>query len=151
MEMQTSRSTVSPRWGIWQKHWVRVSGEPFLDRRQIVQTPWFSVLLTRIHQTDGRDPHDHSRWFASWIIKGGYRESVYSDPGSIGNSFSREHKRWSWHVLRPDQAHRITGITHPLTTLLVAGQHRGTWSFWTPDGKVDWKEYGEPAGDREWA
>jgi len=139
--LETKRSTASPRWGVWQRHWVEVGGEPFLDRRQVIQTPWCAVLLTRIYQIDGRDPHDHSRWFASWIISGRYQELVYDNPADLSDRQFRSHRRWSWYVLRTDQAHRIIGLRQPLWTLVVAGRHRGTWSFWTPDGKVDWKIY----------
>lgn len=139
--IQTRRSEASPRWGIWQHHWVEVNQKPFLDRRQIIQTPWFAVLLTRIYEVDGRDPHDHSRWFASWIISGRYQEVVYNDPADLSNHQLRKHQRWLMHVIRPDQAHRIVGMRNPLRTLVIAGKHHGTWAFWTPNGKIDWKNY----------
>ena len=139
----TERSPRSPRWGFLARHWVRVGGEPFLGRLQVIQCPWFALLLTRIHGPDeGRDPHDHSRRFASFILSGGYTEAVFTDPGDLTCTRPRAHRAGSVHVMRPGHAHLITSVRGPLRTLVVAGRHRGTWSFWTAGGKVDWREYG---------
>ena len=147
MNAVTERSSRSPRWGFLGRHWVRVGGRPFLDRRQVIQVPWFSLLLTRIHGPDeGRDPHDHSRWFASLILSGGYDETVWTDPSDLSRTRSRSHWKWSVHVMRAGHAHLITAVRPPLRTLVIAGRHRGTWSFWTPAGKVDWREYGAAEG-----
>lgn len=143
MHGKTERSARSTRWALMGRHWVRVDDRPFLGRLQIVQTPWFSILLTKLHSADiGRDPHDHSRWFCSWIITGGYNEFVYMDPHALDNRCYRQHRRWSWHVMHPEHAHSITRVHKPLWTLVLAGKQRGTWSFWTPRGQVDWKLYG---------
>lgn len=140
--MQTERSAASARWALMQRHWVRVDGRPFLRRRQIVQTPWFSLLLTRIYGPDtGRDPHDHSRWFLSLRLSGRYRETVFTDPGDLSACYTAVRHRWTAHVMPADRAHVITEVTAPLRTLVFAGRHRGTWSFWTMDGKIDWKDY----------
>lgn len=132
-----------PRWGVNRDYWVRVGDLPFLDRKVIVITPWFGVFLTEIHQPDDllRDPHDHSRWFASLILSGGYAERVHYDPDNVSESFVRAHRRGSLHVMPADRAHVITAVRSPLRTLVLAGKSRGTWSFWTASGKVDWKQY----------
>ena len=146
----TERSGRSPRWGLMGRHWVRIGGEPFIDRRQVVQVPWFSLLVSRIHGPDaGRDPHDHSRWFASLILSGGYCETVYLDPADLARVRVRRHRRWSVHVMRPEHAHLITAVSGPLRTVVLAGRHRGTWSFWTPDGQVDWRAYGAAESEGE--
>jgi hypothetical protein len=125
-------------WGINQDYWVRIGEEPFLNRKVLVICPWFGVFITRIYSPDtDRDPHDHSRPFLSLILSGGYTENVHSDQGMI----KKTHRRWSAHILRTSEAHRITAIREPLRTLVIAGKSRGTWSFWTPAGKIDWKEY----------
>lgn len=144
----TVRSGRSPRWGLMARHRVTVGGKPFITRRQVVQTPLFSVLVSRIHGPDeGRDPHGHSRWFASLILTGGYGEIVFLDPADLPEVRIRRHRRWSVHVMRPGHAHLITSVRHPLRTVVIAGRHRGTWHFWTPAGRVDWREYG--AGEAE--
>jgi len=134
-----------PRWGVNRAYWVRVGGEPFLDRRVLAICPWFAVLLSDIHGPDtARDPHDHSRSFVSWVLSGGYTELVYDDPAALGLPLRRTHRRWSFHVMPASRAHSITDVTKPLRTLVFAGRSRGTWSFWTAQGKVDWKAYGSP-------
>ena len=140
--MKTERSNASPRWGVMRRHWVRVGGKLFLTRLQVIQVPWFSVLFTDIHHPDDdRDPHDHSRAFISLIRSGGYAENVYLDPGDLSRYEVRCHGRWSVHLMRSSRAHLITEISSPLRTVVLAGRHRGTWSFWTPQGKVDWKDH----------
>jgi hypothetical protein len=132
-----------PLWGLNRDYWVRVGDEPFLDRKVLVICPWFGVFLTEIHKPDAnkRDPHDHSRGFVSLILSGGYTEEVFSDPAVLA-SYERRHRRWSCHVMPMDKAHVITAVTGPLRTLVIAGRSRGTWAFWTTQGKVDWKAYG---------
>lgn len=130
-----------PRWGVNRPYWVRVGDEPFLDRRVLFICPWAAVLLSDIHGPDtGRDPHDHSRPFISWVLSGGYAELVYDDPSGL-SARARFHRRWSVHRMPVGKAHSITEVTGPLRTLVIAGRSRGTWSFWTRDGKVDWKLY----------
>jgi len=133
-----------PRWGVWRPYWVRVGGAPFLQRRIIVICPWFAVLYTRIHLPDGdRDPHDHSRSFASLILTGEYTEKVYGSPDDLTHVRYRRHRRYSWHVLRREQAHQITAVSRSLLrTLVIAGPYRGPATFWTPEGKVSWEDYG---------
>ena len=139
----TERSPRSPRWDFLGRYQVRVGGEVFLDRLRVVQTPWFAVLLTRIYAGDvDRDPHNHSRAFATFILSGGYTEIVWPRPGLRGAGRVRRHGRFSLRYLPQAWAHSITVIDGPLRTLLIAGRHHGTWHFWTPAGPVDWKDYG---------
>jgi hypothetical protein len=76
------------------------------------------------------------------ILSGAYEETVWDDPGNLSRRRHRAHRRWSAHVMRPEHAHVITSLRAPLRTLVIAGRHRGTWHFWTPEGPVDWREYG---------
>lgn len=144
--MKTERKNGEmPRWGVNYDYWVSVGDTPFLDRKVLVICPWFGVFLTDIHKPDtGRDPHDHSRPFISVILSGGYTEKVHDDPAKR-NSFRaftwKQHARWSAHRMRTSEAHTITLVAKNTRTLVFAGRSRGTWSFWTPDGLVDWKEY----------
>jgi hypothetical protein len=141
------------------RYQVDVDGKPHLRRLRVVQTPWFAILLTRILEPDpGRDPHNHSRPFVTFILRGGYTERVWPRPEAIardrdgigggwatdvlGNGIGRIHRRWSLMGLPQSWAHRITSVQPGTLTLVLAGRHRGTWSFWTPDGPVDWRDYG---------
>jgi hypothetical protein len=141
--VEIRRSRTSWSWGFMRKHWVTFDGAVFNKRLQIVQCPWFAVLLTKIYRPDTeRDPHTHHRSFASWIISGGYTEKVFRDPGNLGDMLMRTHGRWSVHVLRNDTAHTITSIEKPLWTLVFCGPMSASFDFWTPSGKkVNWKDY----------
>lgn len=135
------------------RYTVEVDGRLHLDRLRIVQCPWFAVLLTRIHTPDpGRDPHDHSRPFTSLILRGGYVEQVWPHPQfipaaaesgiSLPPGVTCRRRRWSVHYMPVRHAHTIDQVEPGTLTLLLAGRHRGTWHFWTPEGPVDWKTYG---------
>jgi hypothetical protein len=132
---KTVRSNMSPRWGHpFKPYIVIVDEELFLVRRRL-QCPWFGILLTQLIRPDTRDPHRHSRWFASWILRGGYTETLSS-------GVTRTHTRWSWHVMPRHLAHTITAITHPCTTLVLVGRYHGDWQFVTSRGLVDKDAYG---------
>jgi hypothetical protein len=138
----TSRSPRSPRWGFGGRHRVRVGDELHLTRRR-VQCPIFALLATRIFTPDSsRAPHNHSRWFATLILSGGYWESVWDDSADLSAWRVRHHSRFSVMVLRRDQAHRITRVEGKLRTFVVAGPWRGDFEFWTPDGPVGRRDYG---------
>lgn len=159
----TRRSPRSPRWDFMGRYRVYVDGELHIDRLRIVQCPLFAVLLTRIHAPDpGRDPHNHSRPFLSLILDGGYTERVFPHPEAIARDregcsgwaadiltqgIECRHRRWSWHTMPSGWAHTITEVEPGTLTLVLAGRHRGTWSFWTPAGPADWREYGSEDAD----
>jgi hypothetical protein len=150
---------------------VRQDGRPYLDRLRILGTPWFSVLLHRIHTPDlDCDPHDHPWAFFSLILSGGYTETIWDrpdelaapcgecsnprcensahyHPGGVSDS-AHEHarRRGSAHLVRLHQAHKITCIDGVLWTLVFTGRRRSSWRFWTRRGPVDWRDY-ERAGD----
>lgn len=144
MPAKTERQDGSmPAWAVWRDYWVRVGDGPFLDRKVLMICPWFGVFITRIHKPDiSRHPHDHSRPFISLILTGGYSERVWDNPADLSSSTHRIHGSWSLHKMPVSKAHKIVAIKGTLRTLVVAGRSRGTWAFWTQDGKVDWKEYG---------
>lgn len=138
-----TRSRSSWRWGLLTPHWSKINGKYFVRRLQIVQAPWFAVLLTKICKADtDRDPHNHSRSFISFILSGGYTEEVYSDPEDLSVKRVRVHRRFSCHVMRSAEAHSITEIQEPLRTLAFCGRMKDELSFWTPEGRVSWRLYG---------
>lgn len=130
-------------WAFLKGFQIVKNGMPYLDRLRVVQTPLFSVYLHRIHTPDmDRDPHTHPWAFASVVLSGGYRETVWDDPGESWKCRRRERGRFSVGSLNRVQAHRITEVSGVLWTLVVTGPRRGSWGFWTQDGFVDWKKYG---------
>lgn len=144
MTVQSSSSTKkkSPRWALFQPFHVEKRGEPFLFRLRVLQTPWFSVLIHHIQQDDlDRAPHDHPWWFASLIWRGGYTEQVWDDPSRLDQFRTRTRRRGSIKRLKVSQAHQIIKLRGDVWTLAIAGPHRGRWSFWTPEGLIDWRKY----------
>jgi hypothetical protein len=132
----------SPRWAFMQGFQVVKNGRPYLDRLRIVQTPWFSVLLHRIHTPDlDRDPHDHPWWFTSLILSGSYEERIWDDPDRLNWVRTRRRPRFSLRAVRFTEAHRITAVDGLLWTLVLTGPRRREFRFWTPAGPVDWREY----------
>jgi hypothetical protein len=145
----------SPRWAFMQGFQVVQNGRPHLDRLRIVGTPWFSVLLHRIHGPDmDRDPHDHPWPFASLILSGSYDELLWDPrPQDIRWVRKRHHGRFSLRAVKLSQAHRITDVDGLLWTLVLAGRRRESWRFWTDAGPVDWREYlkaGDGSDDLPW-
>lgn len=161
---KTTRSPRSPRWNldIIRPYKVRIDGVLFL-RRWRISTPWLAVLLTRIYVSDpDRPPHNHSRRFRTWILRGGYTELVWPSPrwrsravapGSpsyevLVSGQVREHRRFSLMLLPQAWAHRITDVKPGTLTLVLAGRWHGdkrtgrdSWYFWTTSGPVDMKDY----------
>lgn len=145
--------TPSPVWAFMESFDISKNGKPYLDRLRIIQTPWFSVLLHRIHTPDvDRDPHDHPWPFASLILSGGYRETVWDNPADLCVAHAATRRQGSWHVMPMTSAHKITHVNGALWTLVLTGPRRASWGFWTDAGKIDWKDYesDDVTGDVPW-
>lgn len=139
--VSTVRSSKSYRWDFMGNYQVRVNGKIFLNRLRIILTPWFGIYVTRIHEPDlDRSPHNHSRWFATFILSGSYVEERWIVPGmtSLG---TRNHGRFSIRAIPRDQAHSITKINGALRTLVICGPRFDNFKFWTTEGPVDWRDY----------
>lgn len=139
--VSTVRSSKSHRWDLMGKYYVEVNGKVFLNRLRVILTPWFGVYFTRIYGPDlDRSPHNHSRWFATFILSGSYVEErwVIPEMTSLG---TRCHRRFSIKVMRRDQAHNITKMNSAVRTLVLCGPHYDSFKFWTPEGPVDWRDY----------
>jgi hypothetical protein len=142
-EVIIKRRTTNWKWAILQPHTVKINGQYMLKRLKIIQTPWFAILLTKIYKPDSeRYPHSHYRPAISWILSGGYTERIYRNPQDLSAYNIKRHVRWSFHTIPAEQAHSIRRVDKPLWTLLFAGPVTGEFVFWTPDGKVDYTEYG---------
>ena len=135
------------KWSLFGRQWVKINGRYMLKRLKIIQTPYFAILLTKIYRPDSeRYPHTHFRSAVSFIISGGYVEKVYTEQEYLSSYHHRYHNRWSFHTIPKSIAHTITKVDKPLWTLLFAGRMKGEFVFWTPEGKIDYREYGR---DRE--
>lgn len=133
-------SKKAPRWAFMQKFDITCpSGEVYLARLRVIQTPLFAVYLHDIHEADGdRDPHNHPWAFLSIVLRGGYTERVY-DRASAGKD--KTHTLYSIHAMGRRKYHRITTIEPGLKTLILTGPRQSGWGFFTDRGYVRWQDY----------
>jgi hypothetical protein len=111
----------------------------YLRRLRLIQTPWFGLYLHWIYAPDrDRDPHDHPWWFASWVLRGGYVEDVWTT-----RLRWRQHVRgrFSVHHMLTHHAHAIKSIEPGTITAVLVGPRCREWGFWTPEGWVHWRRY----------
>jgi hypothetical protein len=123
------------------------SGEVYLHRLRILQTPWFAVYLHDLNLPDtDNDPHDHPWVFTSFIVRGGYTETVFcsEDRTTAAGKYDTCKRTWnrrSIHKMKMDRAHKITSVQPRTRSLIVAGRRKASWGFWTENGFVDWHDY----------
>lgn len=147
----------SPNWAVCKVFRIKSKdGEPYLTRLRILQTPGFGVYLHKIYREDfDKFPHDHPWTFWSFILRGGYCESIYKRKtdlilladggrytyrGEIGNLVER--KQFSLHKHDLNTAHRITTVkTNTWTLVFVGKRNQEGWGFWTDTGWIHWKDY----------
>jgi hypothetical protein len=131
------------------------TGDLYLRRWRIVQTPWFSIYLHKIASPDkDRDLHDHPWPFASLVLRGGYDERIGVDTADAAIAQRPPHTqtvRRGWLSLafrRATDAHRIVRLHRtPTWTLVLTGPRRRSWGFYTDRGYVPWTTYlGLPEG-----
>jgi hypothetical protein len=119
-------------------------GLVYLVRLRIIQTPWFGVYLHDIYEPDAdREPHNHPWPFLSFILRGFYTERFYPQPyADLEEWRDRTWKRFTWHRMDRDSAHRIVEAAPGLKTLIICGRrHASGWGFYTDDGYVPWHEH----------
>lgn len=129
---------MSIHWALLERFDIRDegTGELYLRRWRIVQTPWFGLYLHKIASRDkDRDPHDHPWSFVSLVLRGGYDEYR---PG-IGIMA----RGWlSLAFRRANDAHTILRLHRtPTWTLVAVGRRKRIWGFHTRTGWVDWRRY----------
>lgn len=143
----------SPRWAFFKWFTIPDAHEPektYLKRLRIVQTPLFGVYLHWIYLPDrDRHPHDHPWTFTSIVLRGGYTEELSAPESPDPRVKLSVHRRWSGHVMRMWQAHRIRELWPNTMTLVFVGARKRIWGFWTPEGFVPWNEYVNEDGTRK--
>jgi hypothetical protein len=108
---------------------------PYLTVFVFLRLGRLSVCVHHFHRGDEeRDCHDHPFSFLSLVLRGAYREHLFS-----GASIER-----GWLSLRWRSAlhrHRIELIKAPLWTLCIKWAKGREWGFW-PDGVfIPWRDY----------
>jgi hypothetical protein len=120
-------------------------------KRWILRTPWGTLRLHRILQSDaGRDFHDHPFSFVSVILTGGYIEHR---PGcecwqSRGRTFVLNYKTCLLFRApaivrrRATEFHRLELIDGPTTTFVISSRYFRPWGFLLDDRRwVPYQEY----------
>ena len=131
------------------------SSAAYLHRWRLLSLPGGRrVYLHRFLGPDwGRDPHDHSAWFFSFMLWGWYEEQrpvwEFRDfdpakPGRGARTWETVRYRALWFRWFPARfIHRIDRISpRGCWTLLLRGPDIREWGFWTEDGTwIQWEEY----------
>lgn len=139
----------TPRWAILKPFDIYAkdgSGDVYLHRFRLIQTPLFAIYIHDLNLPDtDRHPHDHPWTFWSFVLRGGYTETVYCDDTRTfhpnGVRYDRRWNRWSWHRMNITDAHMIRSVQPNTKTLVITGRRRREFDFWTEDGPVVWTDY----------
>ena len=110
------------------------------------RTPFGGFYVHRMTGPDERPyPHDHPWAFTSLILKGGYDEVRINKHDTHQSLQLRRHRRWTFNVMRRDDAHYIRDLLSvPTWTLVLFGRRRRTWGFWqksSAEGRWIWTEF----------
>jgi hypothetical protein len=119
-----------------------------MGRWKVFETRWLSCRLHELATEDiDRHFHDHPWPFVSIVLTGGYIEAR---PDSIEPDFTREgveiesltfRRAGNVALRRATDRHQITNVQFDTFTLFIYGQKQQWWGFYTPAGKVYWKDY----------
>lgn len=143
----------------------------YMNRFWFIPPSWFGDRVTaRVHEilrsdTD-RHLHDHPWSYTTIILKGGYTEITHWDSINQaenwaikegrqgGMSWNEEMSKWELHLIYTAGCilRRPAGFPHRLvveegktvTTLFIMGAKKNEWGFYTPEGKVYWRDYLHP-------
>lgn len=123
-----------------ERFWLR----PYSEDRQ-----GYAARVHHIATEDyDRDFHDHPWDFLSVVLRGGYLEArpYGTEPdfsGGDGGERCRyiERRAGSIAFRRATDRHRIVAVEPDTWTLFFTGPKRQWWGFYTPTGKVHWKQY----------
>lgn len=111
------------------------TGDPYLIRWRLVDSPWFGIYLHKIIRSDhDRHLHDHPFDFVSIMLRGCYLEYLR------GRVLPLSRAAVSVAFRRAEQAHRLE-VSAPCWTLVARGARRRSWGFYVDDGWVRSDEY----------
>lgn len=129
---------------------------------------WMAARVHVIKRGDAdRHLHDHPWSYVTLILDGSYTEVTHHDyhirasnwrrnEGNGGRressmTLNKEMKRWEVRIKYSagDVIRRKAGFAHRLeveegksaTTLFMMGNYQNKWGFFTPEGKVYWRDY----------
>lgn len=105
-------------------------------RYRIFETPWLSLYVHRIYESDKDDaPHSHPwKWFVNFVLWGSYMESLmdlrqlkYGQPPN----WSAHKRSWNFGLRRPWHFHTNKVIKGPITSLFLVGPRIPVWGYYT--------------------
>lgn len=128
---------------------------------------WKTARIHEILKSDAdRHLHDHPWSYTSIILKGSYAEVTHwalqseaerwarKERRQGGMYFNEEAGRWELRLIYTagDVLRRPAGFPHRLvvepgksvTTLFIMGNYQNKWGFYTPEGKIYWRDYLDP-------
>jgi hypothetical protein len=153
-------NSFNQRWGCNTTMTLKDStGDTYLFRRRIVQTPWAAIYVHDIEKGDEQpELHSHPFPFASLILRGGYVERTASPANlwHLGEITPVVHMAGSWNVFPrgPVKLHTIIAAQPGTKTLVFTGRRRDSWGWFVEGrGLVPWKTFlleqnREPTGRR---
>lgn len=130
-------------------HLHHADGTLYMERYWLLQTRWANARVHCIHTADlDRHMHDHPWSFISVVLRGFYLEHR---PREIEPIFFKDGAEWrtglfrrvgSFAFRRATDRHRITTVScGGVWTLFITFPKRQWWGFYTPSGKIHWKNY----------
>lgn len=122
-------------------------GSLYMGRYTLFETDGLSARVHQIARPDhDRHLHDHPWNFASYVLRGGYTEQrpidvnpCFQGDSEDCNSTYRAKGSWAWR--HATDRHRISDVQPDTWTLFVYGRLAQWWGFYTPAGKIYWKDY----------
>ena len=128
-------------------HLYHADGSLYMGRYQVASAFGFVLRLHHIATADlDRHMHDHPWHFLSLVLTGGY---VELRPKAITPCFDGDTERadarhrlaGSLAFRRASDRHRIAYVRADTWTLFLTWPRIQWWGFYTPKGKVYWKDY----------
>lgn len=130
-----------------QGHLFHEDGSLYMQRWQLVRLGRWNLRLHDIRTADlDRHLHDHPWNFLSLVLAGGYIElrPVATDPCFVGDTervIARHRLPGSVAFRRATDRHRIAHVRPGTVTLILTWPKVHWWGFFTPTGKVWWRDY----------
>jgi hypothetical protein len=138
-----------------QGHLYHADGSLYMERYVLVAGERFAARVHHIATPDvDRHLHDHPRDFVSVVLRGGYIEArpLERNPSFVGDiepTRGRYRGPGSIAYRRACERHAITLVWPDTWTLFLTGPLAQWWGFYTPDGKIWWKDYERYLVERE--
>lgn len=135
------------------------SADPYMRRRYVIpRNRVFNVYAHEIRRDDDdRALHDHPWINLSIVLRGGYREIMFTRAPRPGEPLPPTIERWrkpgAVVFRRGRTAHRLALLRDeldrpiPCWSLFLTGPVQRSWGFWCPRGRwVPWRQF--TAGER---